>query len=73
MKNEFFVQKMKTSLNKIICHSKSYNVVEYGIIWKNYAITLVIWLESRESSYMIALFWIGFFKIFAIFKVSYFS
>ena len=34
--------------------------VKYGIIWENYplklAITLVIWLESHESSYSIAHF-----------------
>jgi hypothetical protein len=37
------------------------------------AITLVVWLKSQESSYMIALFWKHFFQKELILEVYYFS
>ena len=68
MENEFFVQrKMKTSLGNIVWNSNMHPCAQYEIIWTNYAINvairLIIWLESHESSRMIAHFWEPFFKI----------
>ena len=61
MENGFFVQrKMKTSLGNIVCHFKMQPCAQYEIILTNYgmnvAIKLIIWLESHESSRMIAHF-----------------
>jgi hypothetical protein len=76
-KNEFFVQrKWKTPYGNIVQHSKSHIFAQYKIISTNYAMfmlkTLVMWLESPETSFMIALFCEHFFKMFAIFKIWYF-
>ena len=62
--------KTKTSLGNIVCHSNMHPCAQYEIIWTNYAMNvatrLIIWLESRESSHMIAHFWEHFFKIIAV-------
>jgi hypothetical protein len=57
--NLFFCsKKMKTSLSNNVCHSKMHPCAQYEIIQRNYAmnvaIWLIIWLESHESSHMIA-------------------
>ena len=61
----FRPKKMKTSLGNIVCHSNMHPCAQYEIIWTNYAmnvdIRLIIWLESHESSRMIAHFWEHFF------------
>ena len=73
----FCAIKLKTSLGNIVCHAKMHMCAQYGHIITNYAailaITLVVWPESHEASNMIAHFWEGFFEIFAIFQVWYFS
>ena len=73
----FRTKKMKTPLGNIVCHSKMHPCEQYEIIWTNYAmnvaIRLIIWLESRESSEMIAHFWEHFFKIITVLQVYYFS
>ena len=71
--NWFFrPKKMKTSLGKIVCHSNMHPCAQYEIIWTNYAtnvaIRLINWLESHESSRMIAHFWEHFFKIIPYYK-----
>ena len=62
----FRAKKMKTSLGNIVWNSKMHPCAQYEIIWTNYAmnvaIRLIIWLESHESSRMIAHFWEHFFK-----------
>ena len=62
----FRPKKMKTSFGNIVCHSKMDPCAQYEIIWTNYAmnvaIGLIIWLESHESSRMIAHFWEHFLK-----------
>ena len=72
----FRPKKMKTSLGNIVCHSKMHPCAEYEIIWTNYAmnvaIRLIIWLESHESSRMIAHFRQHFFKIITVLQVYYF-
>ena len=72
----FRPKKMKTSLGNIVCHSNMHPCAQYEIIWTNYdmnvAIRLIIWLESHESSRMIAHFWEHFFKRIAILQVYYF-
>ena len=76
-KMNFSSKEKKTSLGNIVCHSKMHPCAKYEIIWTNYAmnvaIRLIIWLESHESSHMIAHFWEHFFKIIAVLKVYYFS
>ena len=79
-KNEkwfFRPKKMKTSLGNIVCHSNMHPCAQYEIIWtnfaKNVAIRLIIWLESHESSRMIAHFWEHFLKIISVLKFYYFS
>ena len=56
----FHANKRKTSLGNIVCHSNMHPCAQYEIIWTNYAmnvaIRLIIWLESHESSRMIAHF-----------------
>ena len=73
----FRPKKMKTSLGNIVCHSNMHPCAQYEIIWTNYAmnvaIRLIIWLESHESSRMIAHFWEHFFKIIVVLQVYYFS
>ena len=73
----FRAKKMKTSLGNIVWNSKMYPCAQYEIIWSNYAmnvaIRLIIWLESHESSRMIAHFWEHFFKIITVLQVCYFS
>ena len=73
----FHPTKMKTSLGNIVCHSNMHPCAQYEIIWTNYAmnvaIRLIIWLESHESSRMIAHFWEHFFKIITVLQVYYFS
>ena len=62
----FRPKKKKTSLGNIVCHPKMHPCAKYEIIWTNYAmnvaIRLIIWLESHESSRMIAHFWEHFFQ-----------
>ena len=76
-KRIFHPKKMKTSLGNIVCHFKMHPYAQYKIIWTNYvmnvAIRLSIWLESHESSHMIAHFREHFFKIIVILQVYYFS
>ena len=79
-KNEKWIfrpKKMKTSLGNIVCHSNMHPCAQYEIIWTNYAmnvaIRLIIWLESHESSRMIAHFWEHFLKIISVLQVYYFS
>ena len=73
----FRAKKMKTSLGNIVCHPKMHRCAQYEIIWTNYAmnvaIRLIIWLESHESSHLVAHFWEHFFKIIAVLQVCYFS
>ena len=73
----FRPKKMKTPLGNIVWNSKMHPRAQYEIIWTNYpmnvAIRLIIWLESHESSRMIAHFWEHFLKIIAILQVYYFS
>ena len=68
----FRPKKMKTSLGNIVCHSNMHPCAQYEIISTNYAtnvaIRLIIWLESHESSEMIAHFWEHFFKIIAYYN-----
>ena len=49
---------MKTSLGNIVCHFKMHPCAQYEIILTNYAmnvaIRVIIWLESHESSRMVA-------------------
>ena len=72
----FRPMKMKTSLGNIVCHSNMHPCAQYEIIWTNYAVNvairLIIWLESHESSHLIARFWEQFFKIIAVLQVYYF-
>jgi hypothetical protein len=72
----FCPKKMKTPYGNIVWHSKSHTFAQYKIISTNYAMfmlkTLVMWLESPETSFMIALFCEHFLKMFVIFKVWYF-
>ena len=73
----FCAKKMKTSLGNIVCHSNMHPCAQYEIIWTNYAmnvtIRLIIWLESHESSHLIAHFWEHFLKIITVLQVNYFS
>ena len=73
----FRAKKMKTSVGNIVWKSKMYPCAQYEIIWTNYAmnvaIRLIIWLESHESSRMIAHLWEHFFKIITVLQVYYFS
>ena len=73
----FRPKKKKTSLGNIVCHSNMHHCAQYEIIWPNYAmnvaIRLIIWLESHESSCMIARFWEHFFKIIALLQDYNFS
>ena len=56
----FRAKKMKTHSGNIVWNSKMHPCAQYEIIWTNYAmnvaIILIIWLESHESSRMIAHF-----------------
>ena len=73
----FRAKKMKTPVGNIVWNSKMHPCVQYEIIWTNYAmnvaIRLIIWLESHESSRMIAHLWEHFFEIIALLQVHYFS
>ena len=73
----FRAKKMKTPVGNIVWNSKMHPCAQYDIIWTNYAmnvaIRLIIWLESHESSRMIARFLEHFFKIIAVLQVCYFS
>ena len=73
----FCAMKVKTPLANFVWNSKMHACAQYEIIWTNYAmnvaIRLIIWLESLESSHMIAHFWEHFFKIIAVLQVCYFS
>ena len=73
----FRPMKMKNHLGNIVFHSNMHPSAQYEIIWTNYAmnvaIRLIIWLESHESSRMIAHFWEHFFKIISVLQVYYFS
>ena len=65
------------SYGHIVWNSKMHPCAQYEIIWTNYAmnvaIRLIIWLESHESSCVIAHFWEHFFKIIVVLQVYYFS
>ena len=71
----FRPKKMKVSLGNIACHSNMHPCAQYEIISTNYsmnvAIRLIIWLESLESSHMIALFLEHFLKIIDVLQVYY--
>ena len=73
----FRPKKMKTSLCNIVCHSNMHPCAQYEIIWTNYAtngaIRLIIWLESHESSRMIAHLWEHLFKNICCITNSLFS
>ena len=73
----FCAMKVQTPQINIVCHSNMHPCAQYEIIWTNYAmnvaIKLIIWLESRESSHMIAHFWEHIFKIIIVLQVYYFS
>ena len=73
----FRPKEMKTSLGNIVFHSTMHPCAQYEIIWTNYAmnvaIRLIIWLESHESSHLIAHFWEHFFKRISVLQVYYFS
>ena len=73
----FLPNKMKTSLVNIVCQSNMHPCAQYDIIWTNYvmnvAMRLIIWLESHESSHLIARFREQFSKIIAVLKFYYFS
>ena len=73
----FREKKMKTPLGNIVWNSKMPPCARYEIVWTNYAmnvaIRLIIWLESHESSRMIAHFWEHFFKMVTVLQVYYFS
>ena len=73
----FWEKKMKTSWGNIVFHSNMHPCAQYEIIWTNYAmnvaIRLIIWLESHESSHVIAHFWEDFYKIIVVLQVYYFS
>ena len=64
--------KLKTSLSNIMRHAKTNMCAQYGLIQTKYsmyvAVTLVIWLESHETSYVIALFVNTFYKYLQYFK-----
>ena len=68
---------MKTPLGNIVWNSKMHPCAQYEIISTNYAmnmaIRVIIWLESHESSRMIARFLEHFLKIIAVLQVYYFS
>jgi hypothetical protein len=73
----FFANKIKTPFGNIVCHFNMHPCAQYEIIWTNYAmnvaIRLIIWLESHESSHMIAHFWEHVFKTIFVLQVYYFS
>ena len=73
----FCAKKIKRPLGNIVWNSKMHPCAQYETIWTNYAmnvaIRLIIWLESSESSCMIAHFWEHFFKIIFVLQVYYFS
>ena len=68
---------MKTPLGNIVWNSKMHPCAQYEIILTNYAmnvaIRLIIWLESHESSRMIAHFLEHFLKIIVVLQDYYFS
>jgi hypothetical protein len=59
-------------MDNIVCHAKMHMCAQYGLIQTNYAmnvaITLVIWLESHETSDEIAPFENTFLKCLQYFK-----
>ena len=72
----FRAKKMKTPLGNIVSNYKMHPCAQYKIIWTYYAmnvaIRLIIWLESHESSRMIAHFWEHFFKIITVLQLLLF-
>ena len=72
----FRAKKMKTPLGNIVWNSKMHPCAQYEIIWTNYAmnvaIRLIIWIESHESSRMIAHFCEHLLKIITVLQVYYF-
>ena len=64
----FCAMKMKTFFGNIVPHSNMHSCAQYGTILTNYAtiivITLVIWSESHESSYMRGYFSEHFLKLY---------
>ncbi len=71
----FRAKKMKTPLGNNVWNSKMLPYAQYEIIWTNYAmnaaIRLIIWLDSHESSHLIAHFWEHFFKIITVLQVFF--
>jgi hypothetical protein len=60
----------------IVFHPKSHTCAQYGAIWINYHMVLVmtqlIYLESHGTMYMEACLWEDFSRVFAIVQVCYF-
>ena len=67
IKNGFFLlNKLEPRSGNIVCHHKTEACAKFGHIIKNYstdaAISLLVWLESHESSFMVGSFLEHFFK-----------
>ena len=68
-KNEkrfFLLNKLEPRFGNIVCHHKTEACAKFGHIIKNYstdaAISLLVWLEIHESSFMVGHFLEHFFK-----------
>ena len=76
-KMNFPCKENETPFVNIVWNSKMHPCAQYEIIWTNYAmnvaIRLIVWLESPESSCMIAHFWEHFLKIIVVLQVYNFS
>ena len=66
MKNDFLVNRLEPRFGNIVCHHKMEASAKFGHIIKNYstdaAISLLVWLERHESSFMVGRFLEHFFK-----------
>ena len=74
MKNGFFLlNKLEPRFGNIVCHHKTEACAKFGHIIKNYstdaAISLLVWLESHESSFMVGRFLEHFFKKMPVLQV----
>ena len=60
MKTVFLLNKLEPRFGNIVCHHKTEACAKFGHIIKNYstdaAISLLVWLESHESSFMVGRF-----------------
>ena len=60
MKNDFLLNKLEPRFGNIVCHHKTEACAKFGHIIKNYstdaAISLLVWLESHESLFMVGHF-----------------